>query len=79
MCAGGGDDDGAVLVYELAAVVADAQTFDEWKSRGEPLNCFAHFGIVKNWYDAGVRCRTVLLEYRFRRYRCLPGRLTRKR
>jgi hypothetical protein len=50
-------------LHELTAVVADAQTFDQWKNRGEPLNCFAHFGIVKNWYDAGAWCRTVLLEH----------------
>ena len=48
VCAGRGDDDGTVLVHKLTAAVADAQTFDQWKSRGEPLNRFAHFRIITN-------------------------------
>jgi hypothetical protein len=71
VCARGREDDGAVLVYELAAILRIAETFGKWQGRGEPLNRFAHFGIVKNWYDTGVRCRTVLLEHMFRGYQCL--------
>jgi hypothetical protein len=79
VCAGGGEDDGAVLVYELAAILRIAETFGKWQGRCEPLDCFGHVGVVQYWYYGGVRCRTVLLEHTFRRYWCLPGCLTRTR
>src|SRR5437773_4207108 len=58
-------------------MVGDAETFGERQGRCEPLDCFAHVGVVQDRYYGRVWCRSVLLQHGFRRYQCFPSRLTR--
>src|SRR5713101_8286001 len=77
--AGFGDDDGPVAVQELTPIVGIAETFGKWQGRCEPLDCFAHVGVVQHGYYGGIWCRAVLLQHRIGGYQCFPGRLTRFR
>jgi hypothetical protein len=77
--AGFGYDDPPIAVRELTPMVGDAETFGEWQGRCEPLDCFAHVGVVQNGYYGGVWCRAVLLQHGLGGYQWIRGRLTRKR
>jgi hypothetical protein len=74
--AGFGDDDGPVAVQELTPSVGIAETFGKWQGRCEPLDCFAHVGVVQHGHYGGIWCRAVLLQHRIGGYQCFPGRLT---
>ncbi len=52
--AGFGDDDGPVAVQELTPSVGIAETFGKWQGRCEPLDCFAHVGVVQQGYYGGI-------------------------
>ena len=75
VCAGFGDDDGPIAVQELPAILGVAETFGEWKGRCEPLDCFAHVGVVEDGYYGRVWRRAVLLQHGFRGYQYFPSRL----
>jgi hypothetical protein len=60
-----GDDDGSVDVRQLTPSVGIAETFSKWKGCGEPLDCFAHVGIVQHGYYGRIWCRAVLLQHGF--------------
>ena len=77
MDAGLGDDDGPVPVQELTPSVGIAETFGKRQGRGEPLDCFAHVGVVQHGCYGRIWCRAVLLQHRIGGYQCFPGRLTR--
>ena len=62
--AGSGDDDGPVAVQKLTPMVGDAEAFDEWQGRREPLDCFAHVGVVQHGYYGSAWRRAVLLQHR---------------
>jgi hypothetical protein len=49
-----GDDDGPVAVHELTASVGIAETYGEWQSGCEPLDCFARVGVVEHGYYGAV-------------------------
>jgi len=70
--AGFGDDDGPVAVQELTPSRGIAETFGKWQGRCEPLDCFAHVGVVQYGYYGGIWCRAVLLQHRIGGYQLLP-------
>src|SRR4029453_11702998 len=74
--AGFGDDDGPVAVQELTPSGGIAKTFGKWQGRCEPLDCFAHVGVVQHKHYGAIWCRAVLLQHRIGGYQCFPGRLT---
>src|SRR5512132_992013 len=75
--AGFGHDDGPVAVQELTPSVGIAETYGKCQGRREPLDGFAHVGVVQHGYHGGVWCRAVFLQHGLVDYQCFPGRLTR--
>lgn len=76
MSPGFGDHDGSIAIRELTPMVADAETLSEWQGRCEPLDGFAHVGVVQHGYYGGVWCRAVPLQHELGGYQYLPGRLS---
>ena len=66
--AGFGNDDGPVAVQELTPIFRIAETYGKWQDRCEPLDCFAHVGVVQHGYYSGIWCRAVLLQHRIGGY-----------
>jgi hypothetical protein len=71
--AGCGDNDGPVAVHELTPSFGIAETYGKWQGRCEPLDCFAHVGVVQYGHHGGIWCGAVLLQHRIGGYHCFPA------